>query len=146
MPYAIGPLYVCLSVCDVGVLWPNGEKDQDATWYCGRPWPRPRPVRWGLSSTQQKRHNTPEFLAHACCGQTLGGIKMPLGTDAGPGLGYMVSDGHPAPSPRKKGHDSPPHFSAHVYRGQTVAHLSNCCALVPAASRRFANAYRARPF
>ena len=28
-----------LSVCDVGVLWPNGWTDQDATWYGGRPRP-----------------------------------------------------------------------------------------------------------
>jgi len=29
-----------LSVCHVGVLWPNGWMDQDATWYEGRPRPR----------------------------------------------------------------------------------------------------------
>ena len=28
------------SVCDVGVLWPIGWMDQDATWYGGRPLPR----------------------------------------------------------------------------------------------------------
>jgi len=31
-------LCVCLS-CNVGVLWPNGWIDQDATWYEGRPRP-----------------------------------------------------------------------------------------------------------
>jgi len=30
----------CLSVCNVGVLWPNGWMDRDATWYGGRPRPR----------------------------------------------------------------------------------------------------------
>ena len=51
---------VCLSVCGVGVLWPNGWMDQDETWYGGRPrtrahvvvagspsntmWPGPRPT------------------------------------------------------------------------------------------------------
>jgi len=25
------------SVCDVGVLWPNGWMDQDETWHGGRP-------------------------------------------------------------------------------------------------------------
>jgi len=30
------------------------------------------------------------------------------------------------PVPPWKGAQQPPHFSAHVYRGQTVAHLSNC--------------------
>jgi len=28
------------------LLWPNGPMDQDATWYGGRPWPRPHCVRW----------------------------------------------------------------------------------------------------
>jgi len=28
-----------LSVCNVGVLWPNGSMDQDATWYGSRPRP-----------------------------------------------------------------------------------------------------------
>jgi len=38
-----------LYVCDVGVLWLNGWMDQDATWYEGRPLPRPHCVRWGRS-------------------------------------------------------------------------------------------------
>ena len=33
-------------------------------------------------------------------------------------------------SPHGNGHSSPPHFSAHVYCGQTVAHLSYCWAVV----------------
>jgi len=49
---------VCLSLCDVGVLWPNGWLDQDATWYRGRPWPRPHCVRWWPSSPQ-KGHSPP---------------------------------------------------------------------------------------
>ena len=28
---------VCLSVCDVHALWPNGWTDQDETWHAGRP-------------------------------------------------------------------------------------------------------------
>jgi len=27
----------CLSVCNIGVLWPNGWVDQGASWYGGRP-------------------------------------------------------------------------------------------------------------
>jgi len=27
----------CLSVCNVGVFWPNGWMDQDETWHGGRP-------------------------------------------------------------------------------------------------------------
>jgi len=51
-------------------------------------------------------------------------IKMPLGTDVCLGPSDIVLDGDPAPAPPKKGHS--PHFSAYVYCGQTVAHLSYC--------------------
>ena len=50
---------------------------------------------------------------------------MPLDTEVGLGQGDIVLDGDPAPPPKKKGHSSPP-LLAHVYCGQTVAHLSNC--------------------
>ena len=40
-------LSVCLSVCNIGVLWPNGLTDQDETWLAGRLWPWPHCVRWG---------------------------------------------------------------------------------------------------
>jgi len=33
----------------MSILWVNGWMDQDATWYEGRPRPRPLCVRWGLS-------------------------------------------------------------------------------------------------
>ena len=42
-------LYV-LSLCNVGVLWPNGWMDQDTTWYGGRPRPRRHCVTRGTSS------------------------------------------------------------------------------------------------
>ena len=42
---------------------------------------------------------------------------MPLGMEADLGPGHIVLDGDPAPP--KKGH-SFPHFSAHVYCGQTA--------------------------
>ena len=38
-------LSVCLSVCNVGVLWPNGWMQQDTTWYGGRSRPRQHSVR-----------------------------------------------------------------------------------------------------
>ena len=47
---------------------------------------------------------------------------MPLGPEVGLGSGDIVLDGGPAP--HRKGHSSP-HFSAHVYFSETVAHLSN---------------------
>jgi len=43
----------CLSVSDVGVLWPNGWTDQDETWQAGRPQPSPDCVRWGPSYRAQ---------------------------------------------------------------------------------------------
>ena len=42
----------CLSVCDVGVLWPNGCVDRDATWYGGRPRPRLHCVRWDPATAE----------------------------------------------------------------------------------------------
>ena len=52
-PYATRPLSV-LSVCPVCMqrwcIVPNGWMDQDATWYGGRPQPRPHCVRRGPSS------------------------------------------------------------------------------------------------
>ena len=62
------PVLSCLSVlsvCDVGVLWPYGWMDEDATWCGGRPRPRPHFVRWEPSSPIRKGHNSPSpFSAH----------------------------------------------------------------------------------
>jgi len=44
--------------------------DQDATWYEGRPRPRPHCVTWGPSSPSQKGHS-PYFSAHVYCGRTV---------------------------------------------------------------------------
>jgi len=48
-----------LSVCDVGLLWPTGWMDQDATWYGGRPLPNPHCVKWGPSSLPKKGAQQP---------------------------------------------------------------------------------------
>jgi len=61
------------------------------------------------------------------CGQTVGWIKMPLGTEVGLRPGDIVLVGDPA-SPNEKGHSSR-HFLAHVYCGQMVAYLTNCWVL-----------------
>jgi len=45
------------------------------------------------------------------CGQTVGWIMLPLGTEVGLGLGHIVLDGDPA-SPAKRG-TAAPDFSAH---------------------------------
>jgi len=56
------------------------------------------------------------------CGQTVGWVKVPLGTEVGLGPRDIVSDED------GKGHSSQAatHFSAHVCCGQTVAHLIMC--------------------
>ena len=93
---------VCLSVCDVGVLWPDG-------------WPHCIKC---ISALQ--------FSTDVCCGQTAGLIKMPLGRQVGLGPGHIVLDVDSAPP--KRGTAS--QFSAYVHCDQTVAHLSCCRALV----------------
>jgi len=51
----------CLSVCNVGVLWPNGWMDQDATWYGGKPLPRPHCVRRGPNYPMERGTAAPTF-------------------------------------------------------------------------------------
>jgi len=60
----VGSVLPCLSVCNVGVLWPNGWMDQDETWHGDRPLPRLHCVRWGPSNLPKKRHSSRPFSAH----------------------------------------------------------------------------------
>jgi len=46
---------------------------------------------------------SPQFLAHICCGQMAGWIKMPLGIEVGLGQSDFVLDADPAPPPQKGG-------------------------------------------
>ena len=86
-----------LSVCELGVLWPNGWMDQDETWHASRPpVPWPQCVRRGPTFPPPKG-TTPQFSAHICCGKMAGWIKMPLGMEVGFGPGDFVLDGDPAP-------------------------------------------------
>ena len=55
---------------------------------------------------------------------------MPPGTEVGIGPGDIVLAGAPAPPTERGTATAPPHFLAHIYCEQTVAHLSNCRALV----------------
>jgi len=85
--------------------------------------PKPYYVRWG-----PKRGRAPTFRrVFHYCGQTVGWIKMPLGTNVGLGTGNIVFDADPAPSPMGQ----PPIFGlgVYVYCGQMVAHLNYCSAL-----------------
>jgi len=49
---------------------------------------------------------SPQFLAHICCGQMAAWIKIPLGMEVGLGPGDFVLDGDTAPPPQK-GAESP---------------------------------------
>jgi len=84
------PVLSVLSVTFVHCGW----TDQDETWHAGRPRPSPHCVRWGPSSP-------PQFLAHICCGQMAGWIKMPLGMELGLGPGDFVLDGTQPFSPKR---------------------------------------------
>jgi len=53
------------------------------------------------------------------CGQRVGWIKMPLGTEVGLGPGHIVLDWDQAPLAPERG-TAAPHFSAHAYCGQTA--------------------------
>ena len=81
--------------------------DQDATWYGGRPRPRPHCARWG---THLPPSRDPQFLAHVYSDQTAGWIKITLGTKVDLGQGHIVLYGDLAPPPRKR-HSRPPIFS-----------------------------------
>jgi len=101
-----------LSVRDIAELWTNGWMDQGATWYAGRPRPRPHCVRWGPSSPSSKGAQPP--IPGPCLLWPNGWmVKMPLSTEVGLGPGHIVLDRNPTP-PTQKGHSSP-HFSAHVF-------------------------------
>jgi len=56
-----------------------------------------------------QRGTAPQFLAHICCGQMAGWIKMPLGIEVGLSPGDFVFDGDPAPSPKRR-QSSVPNF------------------------------------
>ena len=51
------------------------------------------------------------------CDQTVGWIKMKLGTQVGLGPGHIVLDGDPT-LPSSNGHSPPPQFLAHICCGQ----------------------------
>jgi len=105
-PYAIGPLSclcvcpVSLSVCDVGVLWPNGWTDQDETWHASTPRPWPHCVRWGPTSPSPKGAQPPNFRPTSVAAKWLHGSRCHSAW-LGLGPGDFVLDGDPAPLPKK---------------------------------------------
>ena len=73
-------LSVC-SICNVGVLWPNGRTDQDETWHEGRPRSWPHCVRWGPSSPPPKGHSPtqpPNFRSISVVAKWLDGSRCHL--------------------------------------------------------------------
>jgi len=97
----------CLSICDVGVLSPNGWMDQDETWHAGHI------VLDGDPAPPPPKGHSPQFSAHICCGQMAAWIKMPLGMEVGFGPGDFVLDADPALPPQKK--SEPPIFSRPIF-------------------------------
>jgi len=65
-----------LSVCNVGVLWPNGFMHQDETWHAGRLQPWPHCVRWGPSS--QRGTTPPNFRPISIVAKWLHGSRCHL--------------------------------------------------------------------
>jgi len=60
------------------------------------------------ATPRKKGTPTPtQFLAHVYCGQMVGWMKRPLGTEVDLGSGHIVLDGVPAPA---KGAQQPPIF------------------------------------
>jgi len=57
---------VCLSVCNVGALWPNGWMDQDETWHAGIGL-GPGDIVLVETQLRLKGHISPLFSAHVYC-------------------------------------------------------------------------------
>jgi len=72
----------------------------------------------------QKRDTAPQFLAHVCCGQTAGLIKMLLGAEVGLSPYDIALDGDAAPPPPKRGTTALPQFSADVCRGHMAGWIT----------------------
>jgi len=123
-------------------LWPKCWMHQDATWYGGRPQPRPHCAVWGpapqlpLMRTQlpsPRRGHSPQISTHVCCGQSAGWIKMPLGTKVGLRPGRIVLHGDPAPLPKGT---QPPNFrpmsivAKRSLISATAEHLSNLSSVI----------------
>jgi len=94
------------------LLWPNGWMYQDVNWHGCRSQPRPHCVRWGPSSS--KGAHSPSIF-----GPCLVWLNSWMDQDA---------NWYGGSPPSERG-TAALHFWAHVYCGQTIAHLSYCSAL-----------------
>jgi len=108
------------------LLWPNGWMDHNATWYDVKP--RPRQHCLGCRRSCTPRGTPP---SHQKTGPRLFWLNSWMDQDATWYEGRPRSRQHcyMGPSfPSQKAHSPPPpQFSARIYSGQTVAHLSYCC-------------------
>jgi len=109
-------LSVC-PVCNVGALRPNGWTDQDETWYGGRTRPWPHCVTWRPSSPSPNGH-IPNFRPMSVVAKRLDGSICHLVRRKASAPTTLCEMGTQL-SPPRNGHSSP-HFSAHVYCGQTI--------------------------
>ena len=90
-------------VCNVGVLWPNGWMDQDATWHEGGPWPivlHGDPVSPRGGGTASPIFSPCLLWPNGWMDQDATGVRLQ-------GPGHIVLDGDPT-LPRKNGHSSSP--------------------------------------
>ena len=109
----------CLSVCDVGVLWPNGWMDQDETWHADRPQPWPRCVRWGPSSPSQRGTALSPIFGPRLLWPNCWMDQDATWYGGGPRPRRHCVRWDPT-SPTQKGGTATNQFSAHVYCGQTA--------------------------
>jgi len=109
---------VCSSVCNVGVLLPNGWLDQMKLGVQVDLGPG-HIVLDGDPAPPAPKGHSPQFSAHICCGQMGGWIKMPLGREVGLDPSDIVLDGTQLHSP-KRGQGQSPQFSVHVCCDQTA--------------------------
>ena len=61
-PFSLPKMGQCPPIFGPCLLWPDAWIDQDATWYEGRPRPRPHCARWGPSSPPPKRGHSPPIF------------------------------------------------------------------------------------
>jgi len=103
-----------LSVCTfgVGLLWPNGWMDQDATWYGSRPLPRRDCVRWGSSSTHTGRSTAVPPLFGPCLLWRLDDQDTSYGRRPRPRRHCVM--GTQLPCPQRKGAQQPPILSPYL--------------------------------
>ena len=60
------------------LLWPNGWVDQDATWYGGRPQPRPHCARWDPAPLHKKGVQLPNYRPVTIVAKRLDGSRCHL--------------------------------------------------------------------